>query len=979
MQNVKPITEVREQLLAEAAERYFEAAARGEQPSLTEYAQRYPQIAADIRDVFPALALVGDSIASTGGSRPQELFDAPHQLGDYRLIREIGRGGMGIVYEAEQLSLGRRVALKVLPFAATLGSAQLQRFNNEARAAAALKHPHIVGVHSVGIERGVHYYAMELIEGRSLAEVAEQLRAGSHPEGARQGARSQNSALPAPSSPLLADTSPVAALSTLNTSQPAEYFRSIAHLGIQAADALDYAHQMGIVHRDIKPSNLLVDDNAHLWITDFGLALTQSEAGLTMTGDLLGTLRYMSPEQAAGKRLPLDHRTDVYSLGATLYELLAQRPAFASAERATLLREIAEVDPPPLRKINSAIPVDLETIVSKAMEKDAADRYSSAKELAQDLRQFLENRPIAARPATLVQRATKWSRRHVAAVWAASLALLVATIGLGAGMWLIDSARDDAVAAQRAAQVEADRAQRNLKLAIESLDRIYTELIGKHLANEPRLTRVRHQFLKEALSFYERFARENRADESSWPETGRALLIQGRIHNDLDQLVEAGPAFENSAEIFVTLSRKFPDNPQYIYQSAEAIVELAATFLQLGLVDEAIAGLSAAFQTLEPGGDPATDELLAAQLETPRHAMLLGSVLQRLGNAFAMSANKGDAREAYRRALRLQNGLIEKDAANAEYHSALGETLARLAILELNAGGPVLALEKIDESIVHQQRATGLAPNSIDYQRLLRNHYHVLGSIRLEQGDNELALEAHRKGNDLAVGLARDYPDVAADQLGLAFSQFSLASALVAGNRIDEAHHEYRKCLACWKSMRGTLFTDYQLSLFYDAASYHRGSVVLVSSTDPFASLQRTIKSMLGKSTFEVFQEMATVESLTEESSPSAEEAASAENESQELQEQDQYKQAFDELIQELNKNELDKVRRMLEDRLIPREAVKAAFSSVSGAKSLPFARLYADFGEFRLGHARALLELGERIQGASGANKDPQNKKSIQ
>jgi serine/threonine protein kinase/tetratricopeptide (TPR) repeat protein len=964
MNDVKPNTETREQLLAEAAERYFEAAARGEQPSLTEYAERYPQIAADIRDVFPALALVGDSIASTAGRRPQELFDAPHQLGDYRLIREIGRGGMGIVYEAEQLSLGRRVALKVLPFAATLGSAQLQRFNNEARAAAALKHPHIVGVHSVGIERGVHYYAMELIEGRSLAEVVEQLRiadCGLRNEGRKSANSDSQSAIRNPKSEI--DTAPVAALSTLDIAQPAEYFRGVARLGIQAADALDYAHQMGIVHRDIKPSNLLVDDNAHLWITDFGLAMTQSEAGLTMTGDLLGTLRYMSPEQAAGKRLPLDHRTDVYSLGATLYELLAQRPAFASADRASLLREIAEVDPPPLRKINSAIPVDLETIVSKAMEKDAADRYSSAKELAQDLRQFLEHRPIAARPATLVQRATKWSRRHVAAVWAASLALLVATIGLGAGMWLIDSARDDAVAAQQAAQAEADRAQRNLKLAIESLDRIYTELIGKHLANEPKLTRVRQQFLKEALSFYQRFARENRADESSWPETGRALFIQGRIHNDLDQLDEAGAAFQNSGNIFFTLSLKHPDNPEYIYQSAEAIAELAASFLQMGLVDEAIAGLSAAFQSLEPGGDPATDELLAAQLENPQHAMLLGSVLQRLGNAFAMSANQGDAREAYRRAMRLQNGLVEKDAANADYHSALGETLARLAILELNAGQPALALERINESIVHQGRAIGLAPNSVDYKRLLRNHYHVLGSIRLEQGDKELAIEAHRQGNELAVGLARDFPDVAADQIGRAFSQFSLATALLAGGRSDEAHSEYRKCLDCWKSSRGTLSTEYQLSLFYDAASYHRGSVVLASSTNPFASLQRTIKSMVGKSTIEVFKEIAIAESLTEAPSPDSAEAESTEDALQELEEADRYKQAFDQLIQLLDKNDLDQVRRMLEDRLIPPEAIKAAFSSVAGAKSLPFARLYGDFGEFRLGHVRALLALAERIQ----------------
>jgi serine/threonine protein kinase len=180
------------------------------------------------------------------------------------------------------------------------------------------------------------------------------------------------------------------------------YFRRVAELGIQAARALDHAHALGIVHRDVKPANLLVDGSGKLWVTDFGLAHIQSDARLTMTGDLVGTLRYMSPEQALAKRIVVDHRTDVYSLGATLYELLTLEPAFSGSDRQELLRQIAFEEPKAPRRINKAIPAELETIVQKAMEKNPADRYATAKELADDLRRFLVDEPIRARPANMV-------------------------------------------------------------------------------------------------------------------------------------------------------------------------------------------------------------------------------------------------------------------------------------------------------------------------------------------------------------------------------------------------------------------------------------------------------------------------------------------------------------------------------------------------------------------------------------------------
>ncbi|HZT80644.1 MAG TPA: serine/threonine-protein kinase, partial [Gemmataceae bacterium] len=340
--------------------------------------------------------------------RDGEIFKAPESLGDLDLLREVGRGGMGVVYEAVQRSLGRRVALKVLPFAATMDPRHLQRFQNEARAAASLDHPHIVKVHAVGQERGVHFYAMQFIVGQSLAELLAGQGLASR---GRQPPEDRNAtaayAVPpgadAPGSPANALGSPdlamhpVAAASTQTAPRDIAYFRRVAEWGIQAAEALEHAHGLGIVHRDVKPGNLLIDGHGQLWVTDLGLARTAAHSGLTMTGDLVGTLRYMSPEQALAKHGLVDHRTDVCSLGATLYELLTGRPAVEGQDRQEILKRIAEEEPRPPRVLDRAIPADLETGVLKALAKEPAERYAAAKDLADDLRRFLDHRPIQAR------------------------------------------------------------------------------------------------------------------------------------------------------------------------------------------------------------------------------------------------------------------------------------------------------------------------------------------------------------------------------------------------------------------------------------------------------------------------------------------------------------------------------------------------------------------------------------------------------
>jgi serine/threonine protein kinase/Tfp pilus assembly protein PilF len=503
-----------EMLVAEVTDDFLERLHRGERPQIEDYAERYPEIASLVRQVFPALQVVRAITPDATLTGDQSRTALAGRLGDYRIIREVGRGGMGVVYEAEQVSLGRKVALKVLPFAAVLDERQLQRFKNEAQAAAQLHHTNIVPVFSVGCERGVHYYAMQYIEGSTLAEVIHELRQLTDPEAAqeeRPPSRASELATDLTSGRLaaqngsstearLGENAPTkdgssAALEAiapeLSTRSPA-FFRSVANLGVQAAEALEHAHELGVVHRDIKPSNLLLDTRGNLWITDFGLARLESDPGLTMTGDVLGTVRYMSPEQALGKHLLLDHRTDIYSLGVTLYELLTLRPALDGRDRQELLRKVADEDPRLPRRLNSAIPADLETIVLKATAKEPERRYATAKEMAADLGRFLGDKPIQAKRPTLAQRAAKWSRRHRAVVASGVVLLVMAVIALSVSTILIWQ--------EQARTEEArDQLETVTKFQASMLSEIDAELMGRRIIDDLRQN-IRERMQSEGTS-----------------------------------------------------------------------------------------------------------------------------------------------------------------------------------------------------------------------------------------------------------------------------------------------------------------------------------------------------------------------------------------------------------------------------------------------------------------------------------------------
>jgi len=532
-----PTTKERDDRLNDVLLAFIEGCEAGTRPDRDAILAAHPDLRDDLilffgeRDRLECLGgLVRNTAGAVGEPGAWGEVSAPEavsgQLGDFRILREVGRGGMGTVYEAEQISLSRKVALKVLPFASALDPRQLQRFKNEAAAAAHLRHENIVSVYAVGCERGVHYFAMQFVEGQSLAAYLTEQRQ-------TQERKPTESTLAA------------ARASTAAPTRSVSRFDWIATLGRQAALALEHAHQTGVVHRDIKPGNLMLDTRGHLWVTDFGLAQIADDSGLTMTGEMLGTLRYASPEQVRGRRGVVDHRSDIYSLGATLFELLTSRPPFDGAERHELFQQVAEEEPPALRSLVAEIPESLETIVLKALRKDPGERYVTAQELADDLQRYLERCPILARPPRLAERFLSWTRRHPVSLLAGVIVLLGVTVGsiliailVGAEREHTAAARHQAEQAFLAERQRAEEAESRLQLARRAVDELLL-ISDEELADRPEMVLLRKRILRSALTFYQEFLSERRDDPQARAELMQTTERVEQILADLEVMRSA--------------------------------------------------------------------------------------------------------------------------------------------------------------------------------------------------------------------------------------------------------------------------------------------------------------------------------------------------------------------------------------------------------------------------------------------------------
>ncbi len=419
----------------------FVAARRaGRAQGVDEFCRAREHLGPELRERIEDAVFVLEGLGAPRAPRTAAASDpAGATLGDFRIVREIGRGGMGVVYEAEQISLRRTVALKVLPAHFTVRPETVERFRREASMAARLQHPGIVAIHAIGEEGGTHFFAMELVDGTPLDRRLDALReskAAGRPVGSK------------------------------------EAIETACGIALQVADALAHAHRSGVLHRDVKPSNILVRRDGSAVLTDFGIARDEGLPSLTATGELSGTAYYVSPEQAQGGRVAVDHRSDVYSLGVTLFELLTLRRPFEGSTVQEVLCKIATVEAPDPRRLAPELATDLATIVRKALEKDPPRRYASADALADDVRAFLEYRPIRARPVSAVQRALRWARREPAK--AALLVVLVISIPALGALGLSVRSRQEEVAAARA-QARIERVE-------GALEEGYEELGGRRLA-----------------------------------------------------------------------------------------------------------------------------------------------------------------------------------------------------------------------------------------------------------------------------------------------------------------------------------------------------------------------------------------------------------------------------------------------------------------------------------------------------------------
>ena len=516
----------------------------GNFPDLTAVRREHPEMAEQVWKCLEGLAMMqGGPRAET---QPTEKLAFPEPLGDFQLLREIGRGGMGVVYEARQCSLGRRVALKTLPFAATADPRQLQRFHNEASAAAHLEHPGIVPIYAVGCQRGVHYYAMKYIDGQHLGVLIQELRGSRRRPGGGEACDDDvcgddpSAALRRPEvgGYLVGGYLVGGYLSGSYQENRRSFYRTAAQYMLQAAEALDYAHQCGVIHRDMKPANLLVDTHGKLWITDFGLAHIRSDVRITQTGEVFGTPRYMSPEQAQGQNRLLDHRADIYSLGATFYEMLTLRPIFPEKNQLRLLQQISREEPISPRRLDPQIPQELETILLKCIAKTPQERYETAGELAADLRRFLEDRPIRAKRPGIVEVTRKWLRRHPSVVGTAVAMLAVFIVAL-----LMN--RHALVASQKETRAALDEAHARFSQARQAADTLIS--IAKEDLGDgpsPAMRQVRHKLLYTALGLYREFLTSDELDA----ETQAQLAAVGDY---VQQFIESITELEGMPPIFL--------------------------------------------------------------------------------------------------------------------------------------------------------------------------------------------------------------------------------------------------------------------------------------------------------------------------------------------------------------------------------------------------------------------------------------------
>jgi serine/threonine protein kinase/tetratricopeptide (TPR) repeat protein len=686
------------------------------------------------------------------------------ELGDFILSREIGRGGMGVVYEGRQVSLDRRVAVKVLPFAAVLDSKQIARFKNEAQAAAQLHHPNIVPVFAIGADRGMHFYAMQYIEGQPLDQAIRELRRQDNLDvdpGSQTVASSERDSSDDSRNTTVADraavdralvdraavdraiedlcgtTQGMGAAATKGVHQLTRRIDGIVRLAIDAANALHCAHEYGVVHRDIKPSNLILDENGKIWITDFGLARCQGNVTLTKTGDIIGTMRYMSPEQALGKNALVDHRTDIYSLAATLYELLSLTPAIPGEDEPQVLRNVVDRDPRPIRQIRSEIPADLATVLGKAMAKYRDDRYTTAEEFADDLRRVIEGKPTFARPPTWIERGVKWARRHKSLVAGAAAICFILVVGSSLSTFLI--AREKLKADSNAA-----RAEQRLREAHTVVDRFGSQF-AERLATIEGAETLRNEVLQETLGYYRNFVQEASGNPALQFDLAMTYSKIGSLSGEIGSSKDSIEAHTTAIDMFRTLADREPHEREYRRHWAMSQNNLGLALRRAGRLADATTAYRAAIDLQKE---------MAGQPDHSAEALTdLALSYTNIGLLHAETNQIRDAVDWFHQAIDLQKLIL---AQISDDQDGAAQRLTRIGVLRK------LAASYNNLSSVYLESDTS---RSIEYyQRALQ---HQVDAAKLDSDGQEIQSQLALIFNNLGAAQSRQelLEDAAASQL----------------------------------------------------------------------------------------------------------------------------------------------------------------------------------------------------------------------
>jgi serine/threonine-protein kinase len=750
---------------------------RGETPQLAEYVQRFPHLADELAVQFEvdqgfrrdAQAVVPVTRKeSNADRRAPSALAAPAGLVEYELLEELGRGGMGVVYKARQVGLNRLVALKMVLAGAHAAPDDLARFRTEAEAVASLQHANIVQIYEIGERDGAPFLALEYLGGGSLAQKL-------------QG-------VPQP---------------------PAEAAKLIETL----AHAIHHAHQQGIIHRDLKPANVLLSfcggsqnradggpapvserpqNEVVPKITDFGLAKwlarpapSGDAAGLTRSGDILGTPSYMAPEQAAGHLPSIGPATDIYALGAILYEMLTGRPPFRAATLVDTLVQVQTREPVSPARLQPGVPRDLDTICLKCLEKAPGKRYASARALAEDLRCFLAGRPIQARPVGPWERAWKWARRRPTA--AALLAVsAVAVLALLVGGWWSSAALG------RAAQREAGqrhRAENRFRDALDVVDRLLTEVAEVDLIDVPQMEPVRARLLRRAQGYYEKFLRQDSNDPMVRREAGRAHVRLGDIQDMLGQSAAAQRSYRRALDWLGRLTEEFPHVAVYRQDLARAQQGLAVLARKTNHFDQAERAGREALRLRRQLVDEYPDEP-EYQRDLAASSYHLGALLARL------PGRQKEAEQAYRASLAWQRDLVKRFPDGPDYLRDQARTLNNLGILLQARGRSDKAEEAIERAAHLQQRLAKGSPTVAAYRRELARYHANLGSLRRARRLPRSAEKSYDAARVLLAALAADFPTVPGYRQELAAVQSNLGLLYQFTQRPQKAATAFQEALA---------------------------------------------------------------------------------------------------------------------------------------------------------------------------------------